>query len=54
MRKEGAMMLGTTFENASLSLEALIVNTIKKQDVSTLGFSARRYYLETIKNHCLA
>jgi len=54
MRKEGAMMLGTTFENAKLSLVALIVNTIKKQDESTLEFSAPRYYLETIKNHCLA
>ena len=38
MRKEGAMMLGTTFENASLLLVALIVNTSKKQDESTLEF----------------
>ena len=38
MRKEGAMMLGTTLENASLSLVTLIVNTSKKQDESTLEF----------------
>jgi len=55
MRKEGAIMLGTTFENTKLSLVTLIVNTSKKkQDESTLEFSARRCYLEIIKNHCLA
>ncbi len=30
MRKEGTMMLGTTFENTKLSLVTLIVNTSKK------------------------
>jgi hypothetical protein len=38
VRKEGAMMLGTTFENTKLSLVTLIVNTSKKQDESTLEF----------------
>lgn len=38
MRKEGTMMLGTTFENTKLSLVTLIVNTSKKQDESTLEF----------------
>ena len=54
MRKEGAMMLDTTLENEKLSFVALIVNTIKKQDETTLEFSARRCYLEIIKNYCLA